>query len=203
MSTSVSFPNPAQTAATARFKLETKVNYLLALPKGYQAGRSRRWPLVVFLHGSGERGESTDVLRKFGPAKRVEEGTAFPFILLTPLCPDYEWWHLDAIEALIVDIGRRHRVDRERIYLTGLSMGGYGVWALAAKHPERYAAIVPICGAGEGDWAARLAPLPAWVFHGALDPVVPVEHSRAMVRALLAAGGKLKLTIYKNVHHDS
>lgn len=203
MSPSVSSPNPAQVSATAHFKLATQVNHLLALPKGYSAQRGRRWPLLVFLHGSGERGESTDILRKFGPAKRIEEGAEFPFILLTPLCPAYEWWHLDAIEALIADICRRHRVDRDRIYLTGLSMGGYGVWGLAAKHPERYAAIVPICGAGDGDWAPRLAALPTWVFHGELDPVVPVEHSRAMVRALRAAGGKPKLTIYKNVHHDS
>lgn len=186
-----------------RLVLQPAVKYLLALPPGYAAKRNKRWPLLVFLHGSGERGESPEILRKFGPAARVEQGKKFPFILLTPLCPRYEWWSTDVIEGLIADISRRYRVDADRIYLTGLSMGGFGVWALAAKHPERYAAILPICGEGEWSWAKRLATLPVWAFHGELDPVVPVARTREMIAALREAGGRPKLTIYKKLYHDS
>lgn len=203
MSTIPSARNPAQVEAAANLVLRPEVKYLLALPEGYAARRGKRWPLLVFLHGSGERGESTESLRRFGPAARVEQGKKFPFILLTPLCPSYEWWSTDVIEGLIADISRRYRVDADRIYLTGLSMGGFGVWALAAKHPERYAAILPICGEGELGWAGRLAAVPTWAFHGELDPVVPVARTREMVSALRAAGGRPKQTIYRKLYHDA
>lgn len=189
--------------AVARLALTCELKYLLALPPGYRPGGKKRWPLVVFLHGSGERGESTDALRKFGPAARVERGQPCPFILLTPLCPDYEEWNLPALDALITEIGRTHRVDADRIYLTGLSMGGFATWGLAARHPGRFAAAVPICGAGEIAWAPRLKRLPIWAFHGALDPVVPVACSQGMVDAIRRAGGKPRLTIYPKLHHDS
>jgi predicted peptidase len=94
-------------------------------------------------------------------------------------------------------------VDPDRVYLTGLSMGGYGTWSLAAAHPERFAAIVPICGGGNPADAAKLASLPVWVFHGAKDPTVPLERSKEMVEAIKSAGGNPRFTIYPEAGHDS
>ena len=200
-------PTPSARSAhrqgVTRLPLTWEWKYLLALPVAYGKNAGKRWPLVVFLHGSGERGKSTRVLRKFGPAAQVERGRIFPFILLTPLCSKYESWNLPALESLITDISRRYRVDTARIYLTGLSMGGHAAWALAARNPGRYAAVVPICGEGETGWAPRLKHLPIWVFHGALDPVVPVQRSQEMVDAIRKIGGKPKLTLYPKVAHES
>jgi predicted peptidase len=98
---------------------------------------------------------------------------------------------------------RKYRIDKDRVYLTGLSMGGYGTWALAAAHPEKFAAIAPICGGGNPAEAAKLARLPIWVFHGAKDPTVPIERSKEMVEAIKAAGGDAKFTIYPEAGHDS
>lgn len=203
MATSASPSRSAHREGVARLPLTCNWKYLLALPLAYEKNARKRWPLVVFLHGSGERGESTRVLRKFGPAAQVERGRIFPFILLTPLCSEYESWNLTALDALITDISRRYRVDAERIYLTGLSMGGHAVWALAARNPGRYAAVVPICGEGEIGWAPRLKRLPIWVFHGVRDPVVPVQRSQEMVDAIRKIGGKPKLTLYPKVSHES
>jgi predicted peptidase len=104
---------------------------------------------------------------------------------------------------LLDDIIRTYRVDRDRVYLTGLSMGGFGTWDLAAAHPEKFAAIAPICGGGNPQNAKKLARLPIWVFHGAKDPTVPIERSREMVEALKAAGANVKFTVYPEAQHDS
>ncbi|MEZ5413150.1 MAG: prolyl oligopeptidase family serine peptidase [Opitutaceae bacterium] len=192
-----------QTTQAATVQVEFTYRYLLTLPDGFEPDSPLRWPLLVFLHGKGERGEDLSLVRKHGVPREIDHGRQLPFVVLAPQCPDDEWWNLPAIEALITDVVRRYQIDPDRIYLTGLSMGGFGTWALAARHPERYAAIIPICGGGETKWAPKLRDLPVWAFHGALDQVVPLKRSQDMIDAITAAGGSPKLTVYPNAAHDS
>jgi predicted peptidase len=179
-------------------------NYLLFLPEDY--GREKKsWPLILFLHGAGERGSDVEKVKVHGPPKIVQTQKDFPFVVVSPQCPEGDWW-TDKTELLInlLDgIVARYDVDTERIYLTGLSMGGYGSWALASKYPDRFAAVVPICGGGDRILARTLKDVPIWAFHGAKDSVVPVEESKELVEAINARGGNAKLTIYPDANHDS
>lgn len=186
-----------------------RLNYLLYLPRGYGADPQARWPLIFFLHGMGERGDDLQLLLRHGIPRVVEEREDFPFITASPQCPpDASWLALiPALAALLDEVVASHAVDPDRVYLTGLSMGGYGVWHLAVACPERFAALVPICGGlGVPGLAERLCALkevPVWAFHGALDPVVPVAESEQAVEALRACGGQARLTIYPDAEHDS
>jgi predicted peptidase len=178
--------------------------YLLFLPDGY-SGKKQGWPLMLFLHGAGERGSDLNKVKVHGPPKIVENQKDFPFIVVSPQCPEDDWW-TDKVEVLIYlldDIVATYNVDTERIYLTGLSMGGYGSWALAAEYPERFAAVAPICGGGNRIMAFRLKDIPVWAFHGAKDNVVPLKQSEEMVNAIKARGGDARLTVYPNAGHDS
>jgi predicted peptidase len=189
-------------------KQELQLEYLLALPKGYANG-SQRWPLILFLHGAGERGSDLAKVELHGPPKLIAAGQEIPAIVVSPQCPANEWWtdptHLLALERLLDELVEKYRVDEDRVYLTGLSMGGYGTWALAGRQPGRYAAAVPVCGGGSALPAARaLRNLPIWAFHGEADPVVPVTESQRLVDAIQRGGGTVaKLTVYPGVGHDS
>ena len=179
-----------------------KYHYLLSLPAGYEDS-DRRWPLMLFLHGSGESGESLAKVKANGPPKLIAlNERAFPCIVVSPQSPG-RGWNPDYLAALLDDICATYRVDPERVYLTGLSMGGYGTWMLAAAHPDRFAAIVPICGGGNPVDADKLKGLPIWAFHGAEDKTVKLENSEKMVDALKAVGSDVKFTVYPGVGHDS
>ena len=178
-------------------------NYLLYLPEAY--GKKKSWPLILFLHGAGERGSDLYLVKLYGPPKFLETKKDFPFIVVSPQCPVKDWWpnRIDSLMALLDDVTDRYNVDIERVYLTGLSMGGYGTWALAGQYPERFAAIVPICGQGDVSDADALKDTPMWVFHGAKDTTVPLSNSEEMVAAVREAGGNVKFTIYPEAGHDS
>lgn len=183
-----------------------RMNFWLYIPPGYP-GRDH-WPLILFLHGAGERGDDLDRVKVHGPPKRIDaENASFPFVIVSPQCPAEGWWsdddQIERLDILLKDVVSRYEIDPERLYVTGLSMGGYGTWALAARYPRRFAAIAPICGGGDPGTAERLAHLPVWVFHGAQDPVVPLEASREMVDALRKAGGSVTFTVYPEAGHDS
>lgn len=188
---------------TARLDTQVKVQmgYLLYLPKDYEKQES--WPLLLFLHGSGERGDDLELVKVHGPPNLIAAGKDFPFIVVSPQCPKDQSWEPIELMALLDDIGRKYKVDADRIYVTGLSMGGFGTWRLAAYAPHRFAAIAPICGGGETYWTKRFAHLPTWVFHGAKDEGVPLERSQSMVDALQKEGGNPKLTVYPDAEHDS
>lgn len=183
--------------------LTARARYLLALPTGYATDRTKRWPLLLFLHGAGERGENLDLVKSHGPIKLAEQGQEFPFLIVAPQCPTGEWWRAEILAALLDAIEDRYRVDKTRIYVTGLSMGGYGTWTLALTYPHRFAAIAPICGGGHWWTTPRIKHLPAWVFHGTKDNVVPLKRSQEMVDALRQAGGNVKFTRYPGIGHDS
>lgn len=195
--------NGTQAPARLEAQVDVTLNYLLYLPENYD--EQERWPLLLFLHGAGERGDDLELVKTHGPPRLIAEGRQFPFIVVSPQCPADTWWEPIELLALIDAVSKQYHVDADRVYCTGLSMGGFGTWRLAAHAPERLAAIAPICGGGETHWAKRAAfvELPAWAFHGALDKAVPVERSEAMVAALKKAGGEPKLTIYPDTPHDS
>ena len=191
--------------ATVRVPVTTK--YLLYLPDNYH-GSKTKWPLMLFLHGAGECGSNIDAVAAHGPPKLAAAGKRdFPFVIVSPQCPYRDWWsnplQVEALGKLLDDIVSRYRIDRKRIYVTGLSMGGFGTWSLAARFPRRFAAIAPICGGGNPAAAPRVAHVPAWVFHGAKDEAVPLKKSQEMVKALRKAGGKPRFTIYPEAGHDS
>jgi len=181
------------------------LRYLLYLPKGYGEKKDQKWPLILFLHGAGERGSDLELVKKHGPPKLIAGGKEFPFIVVSPQCLAGTWWTemIDSLAALLDDVQSRYAADPNRVYLTGLSMGGFGTWTLACRYPERFAAIAPICGGGDWFLAERLKNMPVWAFHGAKDPVVPLKESRDMVDALKRAGGDAQLTIYLEAEHDS
>ncbi len=178
-----------------------KLNYLLFLPESYGKD-DKQWPAIMFLHGSGESGSDLSLVKKHGPPKIVETKRDFPFIVVSPQSAR-RGWNADVLAALLDEIVLSYQVDRDRVYLTGLSMGGYGTWSLAAAYPKKFAAIVPICGGGSTEDAPRLKDLPIWVFHGAKDDAVPLKRSEEMVEAIEAAGGKVKFTVYPEAEHDS
>jgi len=181
--------------------VKVKLGYLLYLPDGY--GESdKAWPLVLFLHGAGESGNNLENVKKHGPPKLAEE-KKFPFILVSPQSAR-GGWDPTALNALIDDVMAHYKVDADRVYVTGLSMGGFGTWALAAAYPQKLAAIAPICGGGTPADAKKIKHLPIWVFHGGKDPVVPVARSQSMVDALKSAGAEqVKFTVYPDAGHDS
>jgi len=209
-----SAPNPMTTAHTFQFgRSKTQsIQYLLFLPKGYEAESSKRWPLLLFLHGSGERGTNVWKVATHGPLKLAKDQPDFPFIIVAPQCPAGQIWSNDILLTLLDENLRQCAVDTNRVYLTGLSMGGYGTWGLGLAYPERFAAIVPICGGGDllglllssREKAQALHSLGVWAFHGAKDNVVPPAESQRMVDALKQADvPDVKLTIYPEAQHDS
>jgi len=188
--------------------LETEIkkivqaNYLIYLPDEYEHSRTK-WPLMLFLHGAGERGDSIQKVKVHGPPKLIDNGKKFEFIIVSPQCPETQWWSVETLNVLLNKVIKQYRVDENRIYVTGLSMGGFGTWAMAMEYPNRFAAIAPICGGGDPKKAHLLKNLPIWVFHGAKDEVVPVQRSQDMVDAIKEAGGNVKFTIYPDAGHDS
>ncbi len=187
---------------TKRVTKTLRLKYLLSLPPGYRKS-GETYPLVLFLHGAGERGQDLEKVKMHGPPKQAAQGREFPFILVCPQCPDETWWQMEPLIALLDEIQAKYRVDPARVYVTGISMGGYGTWELAMTQPQRFAAAVPVCGGGRPWMAPLLKDMPVWAFHGARDKVVLPRESEDMVAALKNAGGNAKLTIYPNATHDA
>ena len=188
------------------------VEYLLFLPRDYNSPKSKRWPLILFLHGAGERGTNLARVKVHGPPKAVREKPDFPFVVVSPQCPSGQRWDNEVLLALLDDVLKKHRIDAKRVYLTGLSMGGFGAWNLGLAHPDRFAAIAPICGGGDPlvllladpRKSRALKSLPVWAFHGARDPVVRLGESERMVEAMRQIGAtEVKLTVYPEAEHDS
>jgi predicted peptidase len=217
--TSVKNPTTTKSGQTAeKFSVaQTRTlsaDYLLFLPEGYSASSGKRWPLILFLHGAGERGSDIWQVAKQGPPQLDTQLTNFPFIVVSPQCPAGKMWSDDLLIALLDDVEKKYAVDTHRVYLTGLSMGGFGTWSLGLSHPERFAAFAPVSGGGETilitldqdfDHAQlpKLKSMGVWAFHGGKDPVVATDESRRMVNALKGIGcTDVKLTIYPEAGHD-
>lgn len=181
------------------------LDYLIHLPIGYEPDGDAV-PLILFLHGAGERGDDVADVARHGPPRMVEEGHHFGAVVVSPQCPADQWWPMktELLLAVLDKVTQRYNIDEDRVYLTGLSMGGYGTFALAAREPERFAACVPVCGGGTYFEARQLVAMPMWVFHGEDDQVVPVSESTRMVDIMNGTRGEnARLTVYPGVGHDS
>lgn len=177
------------------------IRYLLYLPVDY--GFHKLTPLLLFLHGSGERGNDLSLLKSYGPPGIVEKHKDLPFIIVSPQCAYDDYWKSDLLNNFLNEVINDHHVDKNRIYLSGVSMGAYGAFDLAMHHPEMFAAIIPICGGGNMDLLYKIKNIPTWIFHGAKDNIVPVTESIHIVEKLRSLGSDVKLTIYPNAAHDS
>lgn len=181
------------------------LRYLVHLPDDYDADPGKLWPLVLFLHGAGERGSDLDLAAVHGPPRLADAGHEFPFILVTPQCGESSQWvaELSTLSGLVDEVVSTHRVDPARVSVTGLSMGGFGTWSLAVRYPDRFAAIAPICG---GLWMQSAAPIrhvPVWAFHGDADDVVPISASEEIITELRSLDADVRFTRYAGVGHDS
>jgi predicted peptidase len=183
-------------------QLNIDINYLLYLPDGYGES-SEEFPVLLFLHGVGERGSDLSIVKRNGPPKLIDEGKKFPFIIISPQCPDRTDWDNKSLIVLLDYIESNYRVDKNLVYVTGLSMGGHATWSLAIQYPERFAAIIPVCARGYSQDVYVLKDVPIWAFHGEKDDIIPIEDGKKMVEALEKAGGNVKFTIYPEANHDA
>jgi predicted peptidase len=199
----------------------TVVKYRFSAPANVEAGKT--YPLVLFMHGAGERGGDNEAQLKHGvlPIIKAAESLGDPCFLIAPQCPSALWWSpidretmriksadqpnplLEAVIALIGETRKNHPIDPKRTYVTGISMGGYATWDLLGRIPDQINAAIPICGGGDPALAATFKQVPIWAFHGDADNVVPVKTTREMIEALENAGATPKSTYYPKVGHDS
>ncbi len=180
--------------------------YVVFVPHDYDG--KKEYPVILFLHGAGETKGGTKMPAQvgIGPAIKKQEKT-FPFIVVIPQA-ETRGWGADTANAkralaMLDETMKAYKTDEKRVYLTGLSMGGMGTWSNAIAHPDRWAAIVPICGRGDSSKVAAIKDVPCWCFHGDADTAVPVSGSRDMIEALKKAGGNPKYTEYPKVGHNS
>lgn len=181
---------------------KVQIQYLLFLPKDYEKN-SEKWPLILYLHGGSVRGDDISQMKKLGLAAKVEMDPNFPFIVVSPQCHKSEiWTDVDALGAVLDDVARSNRVDPDRIYVTGHSMGGRGALYAASKMPDRFAAVVSLGPVSPiTAWAEKLATVPLWLFHGTSDQFLPLKEVEELVRATEAAGGHPQLTVLTGRDH--
>ncbi len=192
----------------SRYAPSVTTRFQLFLPVGYSSEAADKWPLVLFLHGAGESGTDLEMVKIHGPPKLVEQHPEnFPCIVVSPQAegpaPYVDRWNQHVLADLVDQLAEKYAVDTDRIYVTGLSMGGYGTLRLVANYPDKFAAALAVCGGGWPNYGEELARVPLWLVHGDADTAVPPEYSLSIVKAIRAKGGKPRLTILENVGHDS
>ncbi len=178
-----------------------KFNYKLHIPEGFAPGM----PLLVALHGAGERGDDHGRIAIHGVAKYLEQGRAVNAVVIAPQCPADFTWNMLTVELkeLIDYIVSEYGIDTDRISLTGLSMGGFGTWEMGINYPGFFSALAPVCGGGMSWRVGLIGKTPVWAFHGDEDDVVPPFHSYSMVDKLKTTGGNVRLTVFHGVKHNS
>ena len=177
------------------------MEYLVNYPADYEEGK--RYPVVLFLHGAGTRGDSISILAGNPFMKMTQQYEEFSFITVAPHCKHGTWFdYFETLKRFVVAVASAPYTDPERLYLVGNSMGGYGTWQLAMSMPDFFAAILPICGGGMYWNAGQLVGVPVWAFHGEIDNVVHVDESKRMVAAINQKGGCAKLTLYPDTKHN-
>ena len=183
-------------------KTPERYNYLLYLPKNYKA-TNRQYPLLIYLHGGSLRGNDLSKVKAYGPPQVVDQGKNFAFIIASPQCPAGKYWSTDNwFEPLYAELMAKYRIDSKRVYLTGISMGGYGTWQTAVAYPDKFAAIVPLCGGcDDSTQLCKISQVPVWTFHGAADEAIPVGVTERLVKILTDCGGNVRLTTLANEGH--
>ncbi len=182
-----------------------KLNYYLYYPEDYETSSDEKFPLLLFLHGGGESGDSLVAVKRNGPPKLIAQGKQFPFLILAPQNPNQKkWWNTRAVNQLLDSIVENNNIDKNRIYLTGLSRGGGAAWEMVVQYPDKFAALAVVCGMTPVPYAAWIdKEMPIWVFHGEEDASIPISESEAMVKRLKEMNYDVKFTKYPGVGHDS
>jgi len=175
--------------------------YLVHVPA--QKSANGKYPLLLFLHGAGERGRDINLVRIHNPISLCKDSLNFPFLLISPQCLPGQTWSAETLLWLLDEIEKKYPVDKDREYITGLSMGGYGTWALAQKAGDRFAAVAPVCGASDTSTLCMMRHIPVWAFHGVKDEAVPSIKSEIAIQKLQSLGAEAKLTLYPEVAHNS
>jgi len=180
-----------------------EMKYLLYLPQDYKANSGQAWPLLLFLHGGGESGSNIEMVKTHGPPMMINQGAEFPFMVLSPLNPhSKKFWNETALIQLLDTIQSTYAVDRRKIYIAGISRGGYGAWRMACQYPDRFAALIAICGETPDHYAGWLKDMPIWVFHGEDDRTISIKESDEMVAALKKNGNPVRYTRYPDMGHN-
>lgn len=182
---------------------QVKYNYLLHIPEDYSSDTDKKWPVIVYLHGRHASGKNLQSVQRYGLPYYISKGRKMDFIVVSPQCPwGKNWASEDWFNPIFDELNRKYRIDENRIYLIGMSMGGFGTWELAARMPDRFAAIAPMCGGANLNWVDQLSKIPTWVFHGTADRQIPISRSEVMVKALEKKGADIRFTRLKNEGHD-
>lgn len=181
------------------------LRYYIYYPEEYEKRKKEKFGILLFLHGGGESGDSLSTLKSNGPPKLIAEGKQFPFLILAPQNPHKKkWWNTRAVIQLLDTVIENNRVDKKRIYLTGLSRGGGAAWELAVQYPDKFAAMAVVCGMTPIPYASWIDKnMPIWVFHGTADQSIPFSESEEMVKKLKSMGHDVKFTAYEGVGHNS
>ena len=186
--------------------LPYEISFRTYFPEGYELS-DEKFPIVFFLHGVGERGNDLDLVETHGIPKLIKKNKKFPFITIAPQCPLFQWWSRPAMTIslinLVEQVTQTYKADKSRVYLTGLSMGGYGSIALANKRPDLFSAMISVCGGADFDNFENLKNLPAWFFHGLEDKVHPASRSEKIYNQLKDINPDIRLTIYDGIDHNS
>jgi predicted peptidase len=176
--------------------------YYLYLPEDY-AKTTKRYPVVLFLHGRGVSGDDLARVKEEGIAKEIARGRKFPFVVVAPLCPWPEFWDPYGLAAMLESVVKKYRIDAKRQYITGLSMGGFGAYDMAAIYPNRYAAIAPVSGGKLLKFAKALAATPILAVHGDADELVSYQEDLDLIQAVRKEGGVAEMETIKGGHHDA
>jgi predicted peptidase len=185
-------------------KVKAKYNYLLYLPKDYSKSE-KKYPLLIYLHGGSQRGNDLNKLKVYGLPYLIDKGKNFDFIIVSPQCPENRYWTTENwFEPLYSDLMMRYRIDTDKIYCTGISIGGYGVYIVAMDFPDKFTAIVPLCGGINDSDTSRvcnICNIPIWTFHGTADDKIPINETERIVSRLRKCKGKIKFTKLQNEGH--
>ena len=190
--------------AQAINKARVKYRYLLYLPKAYDSS-NKKWPVLIYLHGGSQKGNDLSKLKAYGPPSLVEKGRSFDFIIASPQCPDGKYWSTENwFDSLYNDLVSKYHIDINRIYISGISMGGYGAFITAMDHPEKFAAILSLCGGCNDSDTSRICSIsriPVWAFHGTADDIVYISETKRIVNKLEQCNGNIKFTPLENEGH--
>jgi predicted peptidase len=184
-------------------KAKGTYDYLLFLPKDY-AKQTATYPLVIYLHGGSQKGNDLNKLKLYGLPHLVDQGTDYPFIIASPQCPDNKYWSTENwFENLYRDLRAKYRVDTNRVYVTGISMGGFGAWQVAMDYPNTFAAVIPLCGGcNDSTQICRISHVPVWTFHGTADDQIPISETERLINRLEKCNGKAKFTRLNGEGHS-
>lgn len=189
--------------AQISLKPKASYSYLLYLPKDYSSA-DKNFPLVIYLGGGAQNGNDLNKLKTYGLPYYVEQGHEYNFIIASPQCPEKKYWTTENwFDSLYADLISKYRVDTTRIYVTGISNGGFGTWQVAMDYPNRFAAIAPLCGGvNDSDTVNiyKLKELPIWTFHGTADNMIPISETERIVNKL-AVYGNIKFSRLLNQGH--